>query len=120
MSLGLEFILQDDTAHDDRASCSQAFYQIERWKNFLRYDPPTKENQAPHLILDSDPKLSEVPFPRRNLSEERGLVEKVLNSPRYLRDAVNRGSLSETVTSHEGNESGMYNLLIIYGAPGGT
>ena len=118
MSLGLEFILQDDTAHDDRASCSQAFYQIERWKNFLRYDPPTKENQAPHLILDSDPKLSEVPFPRR--SEERGLVEKVLNSLRYLRDAVNRGSLSETVTSHEGNESGMYNLLIIYGAPGGT
>ena len=82
-SLGLEFILQDDTAHEDRASCFQAFYQIGRWKNFIRYDPATKEGQELHQILDNDPKLCGVPFPRRNLSEERSIVEKVLNSPRY-------------------------------------
>lgn len=82
-SLGLEFILQDDTVHEDRASCFQAFYQIERWKSFIRYDPGTEEGRKLHQILDSDPKVSGVPFPRRNLSEERSVVEKVLNSSRY-------------------------------------
>lgn len=82
-SLGIEFILEENIFHEDRASCYQAFYQIERFNNFTRYDPGTKEGTELHRILDADKKLNEAVFPRKDLSNERKAVEKVLNSIRY-------------------------------------
>lgn len=82
-SLGLEFILEKNTFHEDRATCYQAFYQIERFRNFTRYDPGTKEGAELHQILDADKKLDEAVFPRKDLSNERKAVENVLNSTRY-------------------------------------
>jgi len=82
-SLGLEFILEENTFHEDRASCYQAFYQIERYRNFTRYDPGTTEGAELHRILDADKKLNEAVFPRKDLSNERQAVENVLNSTRY-------------------------------------
>lgn len=82
-SLGLEFILENDTFQEDRASCYQAFYQIERLKNFIRFDPGTKEGVELHRILDSDPNLKDAEFPRRDLSKERAAVEGLLQSARY-------------------------------------
>jgi len=82
-SLGLEFILEENTFHEDRATCYQAFYQIERYKNFTRYDPGTPEGIEFHRILDDDKKLNEAVFPRRDLGNERQAVEEVLNSTRY-------------------------------------
>jgi Family of unknown function (DUF5677) len=82
-SLGLEFILEKNTFHEDRASCYQAFYQIERFKNFTRYDPGTTEGAKLHRILDDDKKLNEAVFPRKDLTNERHAIEKVLNSKRY-------------------------------------
>jgi len=82
-SLGLEFILQKNIFHEDRASCYQAFYQIKRFRNFTRYDPGTKEGAELHRILDADKKLNEAVFPRKDLSNERQVIEDGLNSTRY-------------------------------------
>ena len=82
-SLGLEFILEKNTFHEDRASCYQAFYQIERFKNFTRYDPGTKEGAELHRILDADKKLNAAVFPREDLTKERKAVLDILNTTRY-------------------------------------
>lgn len=82
-SLGLEFILEKNTFHEDRASCYQAFRQIERYKDFTRYDPGTPEGKELHRILDADKKLEDTAFPRKDLSRERQLIDEILNSTRF-------------------------------------
>lgn len=82
-SLGLEFILEKNTFHEDRASCYQAFRWIEKYRNYTRYDPGTKEGADLHRILDADERLNEAIFPRKDLSNERQAIEQVLNSTIY-------------------------------------
>ena len=82
-SLGLEFILEKNTFHEDRASCYQTFRQIERYKNFTRYDPNTPEGKDFHRILDDDKKLEAAAFPRKDLSKERQILDETLNSPSF-------------------------------------
>jgi hypothetical protein len=82
-SLGLEFMLQDNTFQEDRASCYWAFYHIKRLENFTLYDPATPKGKKFHEILDADQKLIGVDFPRLDHSKERKEIEKVLNQNRY-------------------------------------
>lgn len=82
-SIGLEFLLQSNSFHEDRASCYEAFRMIKRLKNLIRYDPGTKEGAKLHAILDSDPKLKDVVFPRQDLSKDREEVETMLNEKRF-------------------------------------
>ena len=82
-SLGLEFILEKNTFREDRASCYQAFRQIERYKKFTRYDPSTPEGKELHRILDADKKLEATAFPRKDLSKERQIIDGTLNSARF-------------------------------------
>ncbi len=82
-SVGLEFVLQNNTFHEDRASCYEAFRMIKRLKNLIRYDPGTKEGAELHAILDSDTKLKDAVFSRQDLSKEREIVEGMLNGDRF-------------------------------------
>lgn len=82
-SLGLEFILEKNTFHEDRASCYQAFHQIERHKNFTRYDPSTQEGKELHRILNDDKKLEGTAFPRKDLSKERQIIDETLTSSSF-------------------------------------
>jgi hypothetical protein len=82
-SLGLEFILEKNTFHEDRAFCYQAFNQIERFKTFTRYDPATPEGRELHFILDADKNLDATVFPRKDLSKERQVIVEILNSAKY-------------------------------------
>lgn len=82
-SLGLEFILEKNVFHEDRATCYQAFRQIERYRNFTRYDPNTSEGKDLHRILDNDKTLEAAAFPRKDLSKERQIIDDTLNSPSF-------------------------------------
>ena len=82
-SLGLEFILLDNTFHEDRASCYWAFYHIKRLETFVLYDPATPKGKEFHEILDSDPKLKNANFPRRDHGKERTKFELLLNQNPY-------------------------------------
>jgi len=79
-TIALEFILEKNSFHEDRAICYQAFRRIKRYKNLIRYDPETPEGKQFHAILDSDPTLADAVFPRKDLSDERKQVEEMLNA----------------------------------------
>jgi len=82
-SLGLEFILENNSFHRDRAICYHAFNHIERFKNFDRYDPNTSAGKELHRILDADKNLDAAVFPRKDLSKERQVLDEILNSSEY-------------------------------------
>jgi hypothetical protein len=81
--LGLNFMLEGNTFHPDRAACYWAFFRIKQLENFLRYDPATSQGKELHRILDADPKFESAKFPRRDHSKERKEIEDQLNSKDY-------------------------------------
>ncbi|RPH80566.1 MAG: hypothetical protein EHM80_04860, partial [Nitrospiraceae bacterium] len=82
-SIGLEFLLENNNFHEDRASCYEAFRRIKRLESLIRYDPATPKGAALHAILDNDPKLRDTKFLRQDLSKERQAVEEMLNGERF-------------------------------------
>lgn len=81
--IGLEFLLQDNAFHADRANCYWACHRIRQMENFTKYDPSTESGREFHQILDSDQSLSTASFPRKDHSEERKILEDVLSRAGY-------------------------------------
>lgn len=82
-SLALNFLLQNNKFHEDRGVAYWASYRIDQLETREKYDPATPKGETLHALIDADPVLSRVTFPRKDLSKERKELELVLQSPAY-------------------------------------
>ena len=79
-SIALEFMLEKNTFHEDRAVCYQGFRIIKRLRHLTLYDPETTEGKKLHAILDNDPRLKDSTFPRQDHSQDRKRAQEMLNT----------------------------------------
>ena len=82
-SLSLEFLLQGNEFHAERAVAYWASYRIQQWESYMKYDPGTRRGERLHELIDETPWLKDVEFPRKDLSDERAQLESVLGSGSY-------------------------------------
>lgn len=72
-SIALEFLLEGNTFHEDRAVCFEAFRRIKRLKNLTEL----------HTVLDRDPALRHTVSPLQDLNKERKREEEMLEAEQF-------------------------------------
>ena len=82
--LSLKFVLYENRIHQDRARAYLAGTYIQRYRDYLRYDPSTEQGKAFQATLDKDSRLADANFPQQNFAAERQIMEAILTRPEYL------------------------------------
>ena len=82
--LGVEYILQGKTFHEDRAKHYYAGSIMKNLEILMTHDPSTEQGKRLHRILEKNVGIGKAYFSKRDYGQERSEVEKEFSEDQFL------------------------------------